>query len=65
MSEWISVKDRLPPILFCRFLVCCLEGSSRPFIGRYVKDNHFDWTDDEGREIVPSHWMLLPEPPNA
>ena len=59
MSEWISVKNRLPedgkryPVL--------IKGKML-FIGTLTLQNR--WLDDQMGEIKPSHWMPLPELPN-
>lgn len=62
MSEWISVKDRLPlkgnpVIVFSRY------WSANPFIARL---RHGEW---EGESILSrpdsvTHWMPLPAPPD-
>jgi hypothetical protein len=69
MSDWISVKDRLPEIDrehgIAVVVVYC------PFWGRfiataqYVADSNFViWSDSCGKSCIPpTHWMPLPEPP--
>ncbi len=63
MSEWVSVKDRMPepgvPVLVVysghvQYVTYQLEA--------------IEWSSTEGGETMPlsfvSHWMPLPEPPN-
>ena len=67
MSEWISVKDRLPEIgVFC--LVFSSETSIGDFVGYLESDNYWKcYVPTEGRSNDNdwvTHWMPLPEPPN-
>lgn len=58
MSEWISVKERLPePHVDALALKPC-----GPFVGYY---NGKDWMvrTDEYNEVGITHWMPLPAPP--
>jgi len=63
MTEWISVKDRLPPIdqkvlginRYKAQEVCSIET---PWPGEDAT-----WCTDEGKIFEPSHWMPLPEAP--
>ena len=75
MSEWISVKDRLPDktgrylVLKNRIAPDCLGGNRTDIvILRFFVDKGFrmpthipDWIDEEINEEV-THWMPLPEP---
>lgn len=62
MSEWISVKDRLPDDF--RFVLICV-GECITLMGRY---NHGkkEWrvfAERTAPEIAVTHWMERPEPP--
>ena len=69
MSEWISVKERLPE-LHTSVLVYRKNLSG---MGGYVNIDHMDvmWADDEpmwSGDVLTwksrvTHWMPLPEPP--
>ncbi len=59
MSEWISVKDRLPEsddYVLCYRDSCGL--SSRIMVGFYLRGK---WTCGAIGNVT--HWMPLPEPP--
>lgn len=56
MSEWISVKDRLPE----DGDVLVFDGIS---IGILVFENEVFWEDDYPTH--PTHWMPLPDPPRV
>lgn len=63
MSEWISVKDRLPEI---NQNVLCFDANRVLFATDWL-----DWPDGTVSFYVPTferhiwctHWMPLPEPP--
>ena len=62
MSEWISVKDRLPEATNGMFLVCYR------FMGKYSARMVVAWyggkfRDIETRIVDVTHWMPLPAPP--
>ena len=57
MSEWISVKDRLPEPL-ANVLVCYESG--RVDIAWVYRDPRFAYESLYG---IATHWMPLPEPP--
>lgn len=59
MSEWISVKDRLPNH---KGYVLCIFEKSRPFIAAYEIWDKNQWTCDT-QEVRVTHWMPLPESP--
>lgn len=71
MSEWISVKDRLPSEKYNWYIV--FENSGYPevtmaFYDGKVGDNGCLWlchNDAEDRDewTGVTHWMPLPEPP--
>lgn len=60
MSQWISIKDKLPdyhrPILLYPYWITgwrdqCIGDPPWIFVSHYAK------------EINPTHWMPLPKPP--
>lgn len=61
MSEWISVKERLPerfePVLVCR------EKNGSPYVEQGHKDVGEWWKVYGTRTKHITHWMPLPEPP--
>lgn len=63
MTEWISVKDRLPE-KNGRYLVC-VPYSSCPWVGvSSYRTHNFSGEkcfDDE----TATHWMILPDPPKV
>jgi hypothetical protein len=75
MSEWISVKERLPPA-YLFVLVFCETGTDEPSsfsLARWDNDHwtiigdgesvwdDLHWGINSDNEIT--HWMPLPEPP--
>lgn len=72
MSEWISVKDKLPPVGVRN---CCIffNGKKEVTYGyAYPFDAELDtgistciWINDMDRETneIATHWMPLPEAP--
>lgn len=62
MSEWISVKDELPPIGE-RFDAWTSRGDRLADHGAFVGS----WDDDFRRDVMTvrgiTHWMPLPAPP--
>lgn len=74
MSEWISVKDRLPEKIANKVIVCCKNGYVG--FGHYEKFNGFqtwynlesqkpftDWDLKNCETYEVTHWMPLPQPP--
>jgi len=71
MSEWISVKDRLPPEQEDGLLFCSIYDEL--FIGwvelGYTDAGQFHLTYAEGHcyldraDKIITHWMPLPKPP--
>lgn len=56
MSEWVSVKDRLPE-KDGRYIVCVPYYPNHPWIGvSSLRNGEFD-------DVNASHWMRLPEMP--
>jgi len=64
MSEWISVKDRLPEeegeFLCCSNIITDEEHIWIE-ICYFYKSN--EWIHYAGEDAFPTHWMPLPEPP--
>ena len=66
MSEWISVKDRLPEP--GRYVACIAKRNpfSRfmPMVARIEKNG---WANPITEQYISevTHWMPLPEPPKA
>ena len=52
MSEWISVKDRLPE-----------EGLANIKCGGWCWWEGYDCDNDEEIRVDVTHWMMLPDPP--
>ena len=64
--KWISVEERLPPPETERYLVACVCSDG----DRCVRTSIWAWDDidEKGDWInwdVVTHWMPLPEPPEA
>ena len=66
MSEWISVKEKLPDI--GKFVLCYSRhewiGVARRFDD--VEDCPFEWIDEYANYVPQNcvtHWMPLPLPP--
>lgn len=71
MSEWISVKDRLPEP-FVSVLIFVPSEPSPIFEAYYVSNGVFNATNimhgNYGRlkcSDVVTHWMSMPEPPEV
>jgi hypothetical protein len=69
MAEWIDVNERLPAP-YNTVLIALKFKSGKKWIqevdvatykGGHKWETFNDW--DEGQEIIFSHWMPLPEPP--
>ncbi|WP_160286346.1 DUF551 domain-containing protein [Pseudomonas knackmussii] len=73
MSEWISVKDRLPPIRRALSDPCQLEGKEIPTLyrsgevicwdGKRVSGSIVEWFHGQLPLSGITHWMPLPTPP--
>jgi len=62
MSDWISVKDGLPPLIINGKSEWYLTYDGNSFeISRYLCDG--EWEDKDFYPITPTHWMPLPESP--
>jgi hypothetical protein len=69
MTDWISVKDRLPYV-GKEVLVGILFDDGywfqtiASFTGTKFEDNgEWKFNTDEGDEMMPTHWIPIPEPP--
>lgn len=65
MSEWISVKDRLPG-LNRMIIVALSEGDV--YVGELLdaQEGMAEWyVHDYGGEAGVTHWTPLPDPPSA
>jgi len=62
-NKWISVKDRLPEEDGIYIAYPTMTGNVYPV--RYFKGFH--WRTIMGSDVwdAPTHWMPLPEPPEA
>lgn len=62
MTDWISVKDRLPEdredVLLC-------GPNCLPCIGWYRRESDGFLSLDSEDDVYPTHWMPLPPPPAA
>lgn len=69
MSEWISVKDKLPeyatPVLIHQIHdYCDFDGYHEIKIDMLLKSGKIDkWFCSEGFGYKVTHWMPFPEPP--
>ena len=70
MSEWISVKERLPE--HGEVVLVCDNREATPYIGLWTLEPNIGggdcWNDEAGwwRPFAEvTHWMPLPEPPNC
>lgn len=66
-SAWIDVKDRLPEIKddgFSDHVLVSIVGGSMFVAWRDIEDAD-GWGCDQLLPEPPTHWMVLPEPPNA
>lgn len=66
MSEWISVKDRLPEeqgnyLTHCYGNIEVQRFGFRYEAGKRITEK-MDW-NEHGYSYLTSHWMPLPEPP--
>jgi Protein of unknown function (DUF551) len=68
MSEWISVKDRLPD--WNQKVLVCESGEVYPAYFQVARGSwaghipaHFRSYGDEGRFNEATHWMNMPNPP--
>ena len=78
MSEWISVKDRLPtektnPLTHdFQQVICFVDFGGQPkatdvrtygYGKRYHEEESHFWHGSQNMDGVVTHWMPFPEPP--
>lgn len=64
MTEWISVKDRLPEPDVNVLARCFYHECWQTFVCHVSKRNPGKWyTGVAGQWVPVTHWMPLPEPP--
>lgn len=65
MSNWISVKHRLPD--FEQEVVLFPDFSGEPVVGAREESPDdgidYEYLDNDGRNVSPTHWLPLPELP--
>lgn len=61
MSEWISVKDRLPEGY--KDVLVCFENSSGYHVDITFYSDKLDYGEGWYLTADITHWMPLPEPP--
>jgi hypothetical protein len=59
MSDWISVKDRLPDNATDVFV--CTRGGYRSV--RWWNESRHGWRPELEEGLEVTHWQPLPEPP--
>ena len=59
MSEWISVKDRMPD----DDTDVLVYGGGRYNVAAHTSDNGNGWYHNGNYFIKATHWRELPEPP--
>lgn len=80
MTDWISVKNRLPPMQE-RFTGVNYHGEVEGWFAQYYKRNARHtclWIDDDGQrwmvnsadgyspaKVPPTHWRPYPDPPDT
>jgi hypothetical protein len=62
MTDWISVKDRLPEA-FVPVMVCRRNQHGRQIVEAGQKDVRDWWRVYGMRTKSVTHWMPMPEPP--
>lgn len=70
MSEWISVKDRLPVersdmgnVKYKTVEVIVHEPDGSVFCCEFIAGNTIDFWSEFSDNAIPTHWMPMPEPP--
>ena len=66
MSEWISVKDRLPDPKKHpnRYIVACIEPFYKSLVIDFMRYSNGVWYyDGLPTQATVTHWIPLPEPP--
>lgn len=62
MSNWISVKDRLPEP-FISVLIYIPEDKPLPTVNEGFMSDDGTWMVLYGYAVPVTHWMELPKPP--
>jgi hypothetical protein len=63
MSEWISVKDRVPEDCLEKVLIHVVPKIGRPYVAVDCFGGFFVIDGIDGEDIT--HWMPLPDPPKV
>ena len=61
--EWIPVSERLPDV--DELVIVCVGGVHVTPLRRHKQDGFWQHEDGDIDEIIVTHWMPLPEPPEA
>ena len=66
MSEWISIKDRLPDgedlcLAYCSCLDVTTLARFDKFVKQFIKEDIYGYGD----EIPADYWMPIPETPKT
>jgi hypothetical protein len=65
MSDWISVKDRLPDFEWPEDNVLVYSERGYTNIGQYEGQEADMWINKYTDDGYITHWMLLPPPPTV
>lgn len=63
MSEWISIKDRLPDVIGDYLCYDDGAGIAWAFFNSAKQWAYSHLDGDNGYYVFVTHWMPLPEPP--
>lgn len=64
MSEWISVKDRLPTYFDDVWAWVVFSTGEARGTETWLEDNG-SWVMGSAKNFTVTHWMPLPDPPSA